>query len=253
MALLSARCFTIKNESGSLNLLHQTDCNPNIAFRRLVRCQADECDATNITPPTTSPSQGFSDTHFLTALSFRHINIQHVCLYVLAWHYCLPLLAQSPPHSLDWYHPIATALAVPTLVNKVLIPACWLRLLDILWRLSTHAFLVKRNHTFGDPRFQNGSRTSNNPHHHVLTSFANWHRHQITQRITLVGLHRQDASVLLHRSYATTPMACATRCRMNPLSLIIPHAVSRMLSSAGVGHRFYNYSQPLVGIVECKT
>ena len=114
-------------------------------------------------------------------------GFQQVCPFVLAQHFCLLLLTRSPPRSLDWYHPIATALAVPTLVNKVLIPACWLRLLNILWRLSTHAFLVKRNHTFGDPRFQNGSLTSNNPHHHMLVYPTDKHRHQITQCITSVS------------------------------------------------------------------
>lgn len=51
---------------------------------------------------------------------------------------------------------------------------------------------------------------------------------------------------------STTPRACAVRCRLNLLSLISPDTVSRTLRSAGVGHRFYNCSQPLVGIVECK-
>lgn len=123
------------------------------------------------------PAKGFQ-THISTAPSFRQMNIQQVCPFVLARHFCLPLLTRSPTHSLDRYHPIATALVLPTLINKVLILACVLKLKDILWRLSTHPSLASNDQAFGDPRFQNGSLTSNNSHHTMLANPKDWYRHR---------------------------------------------------------------------------
>ena len=181
------------------------------------------------------PVKGFQ-THFSTAPGFRHMNIQQVCPYVLTWHICLSLLTRSPTLSLNRCHPIASALVFPTLVIQVLIPACVLKLKDILWSLSTHPSLVNNDQVFSAPRFQNGSLTSDNAHHTLLAYPSDRYRHQITQRITLVG-YPPGRLCLVTPELSTTPMACATGCRLNPISLISPPSVSGWLRSAGVGHR----------------
>jgi hypothetical protein len=180
------------------------------------------------------------------------MNIQQVCPYVLTQHFCLPLLTRSPTHSLDRYHPIATALVLPTLVNKVLILACVLKLKDILWRLSTRPLLVNNNQVFIDPRFRNGSLTSNNSHHTLLASPKDWYRHHNHPAHHIGRFAPPGCLCFVTPELSTTPKACATGCRLNLLSLISPDTVSCTLRSAGVGHRFYNYLQPLVGHIECK-
>lgn len=140
-------------------------------------CQKSANDAANtICTLPRHPAKGFH-TRIATALNFRPMNIQQVCPWVLAQPFSLPLLTESPPHSLDRCHPISSTLAVPTLVHTVLILACWLRLQDFLRGLPTYPLFVANSQVFGSPRFPNGLLTPCNRLHHLLAHSANGCRH----------------------------------------------------------------------------
>ena len=81
---------------------------------------------------------------------------------------------------------------------------------------------------------------------------SEWVQALITQRIASVRKPLPGCLCFVTPELSTTPTGCPMRCRLNPLSLINPPAVSRRLRSAGVGHRFDGLPPPLAGIGECK-
>jgi len=113
---------------------------------------------------------------------------------------------------------------------------------------STRPPSVNDGQIFGDPRFQNGSLTPHNPHHHLLAHPADGYRHHDHQAHHIGRFTPPGRLCFVTPELSTTPMACATGCRLNPLSLISPPTVSHGHRSAGVGHRFYGLPQPLVGL-----
>ncbi len=81
-------------------------------------------------------------------------------------------------------------------------------------------------------------------HPHGMAQASSHPAHRIGQ-ITLPG-----RLCFVTPELSTIPKACASRYRLNPLSLISPDTVSRTLRSAGVGHRFNGLPLPLVGLVD---
>ncbi len=148
--------------------------------------------------------------------------------------------------------PADLALALPTLVSIVTTLACWLRFQDFcgvspLARCShkTTRFSSAQDSKTARLLPSSSSPLACPPRRRIQASCHPAH---------LIGQFAPPGRLcLVTPELSTTPTACAARCRLNPLSLISPHAVSRMLRSAGVGHELNSFLLPSVGIDDMPT